>query len=118
MTIQMPVERQILRGLFNLQNGRCAYCGKNTIHPDDHVPHNRQLDRSTKDHLVPIAQGGKDDENNRVLACSGCNALKGQLDLATFIRCRHNPVMLQEAHRRNQIGVAPKWRQGRENKVT
>ena len=31
----------------------------------------------TKDHIVPRAQGGVDDEFNIVLACRGCNQEKG-----------------------------------------
>jgi hypothetical protein len=110
-------ERQVLLGLYRLQHGRCALCCKRMVPPDQHCPKERQLDRATIDHMTPIARGGRDDELNRICACASCNALKGQLDLATFIRCRHDPVMLAEAHRRNQANVAPRWRQGVGNVV-
>lgn len=35
------------------------------------------LDTSTVDHVVPLARGGLDNANNRVLACEPCNKGRG-----------------------------------------
>lgn len=35
------------------------------------------LDTSTLDHVVPLACGGLDNDNNRVLACEPCNQRRG-----------------------------------------
>ncbi len=43
---------------------RCAYCGR----PDD---------RLTPDHIVPLAQGGRNTLSNIVPACMTCNSQKG-----------------------------------------
>lgn len=36
------------------------------------------LDTSTIEHVVPLARGGLDNANNRVLACEPCNTERGQ----------------------------------------
>lgn len=35
------------------------------------------LDTSTLDHIIPIAAGGLDNDNNRTLACEPCNRARG-----------------------------------------
>lgn len=35
------------------------------------------LETATVDHVVPLARGGLDNDNNRVLACSPCNRGRG-----------------------------------------
>jgi HNH endonuclease len=35
------------------------------------------LDTGTIDHLIPLARGGLDNANNRVLACESCNRERG-----------------------------------------
>ncbi len=35
------------------------------------------LDTSTIDHVIPIARGGLDNDNNRVLSCEPCNTARG-----------------------------------------
>ena len=48
----------------------CQYCGLDAAklgRHDLHVP----------DHLVPLAAGGPDTLDNLVVACCGCNTLKG-----------------------------------------
>lgn len=47
--------------------GECAYCGRTT----------RRGERLTKDHLVPVKDGGLTTQDNIVPACSSCNASKG-----------------------------------------
>lgn len=35
------------------------------------------INNSTIDHVIPIARGGLDNDNNRVLACEPCNKARG-----------------------------------------
>jgi len=49
----------------------CAYCGK--------------PGRMTRDHVVPIARGGRDEYTNVVPACKTCNTRKGARTIARFI---------------------------------
>lgn len=53
---------------------RCAYCGRDLL-VDFDIYMSAHLD-----HLVPMTKGGDDSDENRVLACSVCNILKGTFD--------------------------------------
>ena len=99
MTSGPIIDHQILIGLWHLQRGHCAYCGGAMPHPD-RPSKTEGRSNPTKDHLLPLARGGRDEVENRVAACDGCNQDKGPLDAATFVRVRLNPVMLKEARRR------------------
>lgn len=48
--------------------GTCAYCGRTM----------KKGERLTKDHLVPVAEGGATTQSNVVPACSSCNSSKGK----------------------------------------
>jgi len=54
-------EWQVLQAKYDY---RCFYCGK-------------QVQRLTKDHIMPIAQNGVDTIDNIVPACKHCNSKKG-----------------------------------------
>lgn len=47
--------------------GTCAYCGRTM----------RKGERLTRDHLLPVKQGGATTQDNIVPACSSCNSSKG-----------------------------------------
>jgi 5-methylcytosine-specific restriction endonuclease McrA len=49
---------------------RCAYCG---IHKDD-TPEGYL----TRDHIIPISEGGTDEIDNIAPACYSCNTTKGR----------------------------------------
>jgi 5-methylcytosine-specific restriction endonuclease McrA len=53
-------------------NGRCYYCG-------------RKRRRLVKEHRIPLARGGTNDESNIVPACTPCNSRKGTLTDTEFI---------------------------------
>ena len=53
------------RELFHRDRHVCAYCG-------EEMPGQRL----TRDHVVPLVQGGQDSWMNVVTACRGCNQLK------------------------------------------
>ena len=50
--------------------GICAYCGAENA--------------TTVDHVIPVARGGDDNENNLVCACVRCNTSKGKKMPADF----------------------------------
>jgi len=54
------------RELFRRDQHICLYCGKHTT--------DKKL---TRDHIVPVAQGGKDSWSNVITACKKCNTRKG-----------------------------------------
>lgn len=79
--------RRKLRILSEAQNHRCAYCGKHT-----HFDNVTCMDRATLDHLIPrcksrsskLIQTNKDE--NLIMACAHCNALRGHMDPMKFYR--------------------------------
>lgn len=73
--------------------GECAYCGKTT----------RKGERLTRDHLVPVSQGGATTQRNIVPACASCNASKGAKEWREWFMSQ--PFFSQE--RMNRIF---KWR--------
>jgi hypothetical protein len=52
----------------------CAFCRKDLT-----------LSSATIDHLVPLAEGGVDDESNWELSCQKCNSEKGRLSVGEFL---------------------------------
>lgn len=48
--------------------GECAYCGRTM----------KKGERLTRDHLVPVAEGGETTQSNVVPACASCNSSKGK----------------------------------------
>jgi hypothetical protein len=68
------------------QNGRCAYCGIPMFMPPKYKPPKRDKDgrRATLDHVVPLARGGADSEENTVAACEACNTEKAVMPALAF----------------------------------
>lgn len=66
------------RNIYQRDNFTCQYCGNRLPRED-----------LTIDHIIPRCRGGKSTWTNVVLACSGCNALKGDQPLS---RCRINLI--------------------------
>jgi HNH endonuclease len=59
--------RAVIRHVLERDGNCCRYCGRKTNDT------NRVLD-----HLIPVSQGGLNDEVNLVVACSLCNSRKGR----------------------------------------
>ena len=59
--------------VYNLFGGRCAYCGKPIAYEDMQV-----------DHVVPLHNGGADNESNYFPACRMCNYYKSTLTIEKF----------------------------------
>lgn len=51
--------------IYNKNQGRCAICGR-------FIP----FDEFTVDHIIPLAKGGTNSDNNLQCACKTCNMLK------------------------------------------
>jgi 5-methylcytosine-specific restriction endonuclease McrA len=61
--------------IFARDDYRCAYCGEQF-----------EVERLTVDHVQPRMRGGDASGGNLVTACGACNAKKGGLRLADFLR--------------------------------
>ena len=65
--------KKITRQALRDRDGHlCHYCAKPNAH--------------TIDHVVPQSQGGSDDLDNLVLACTECNHKKGSMAYENFIK--------------------------------
>ena len=58
--------------LYDIQNGVCYICQKSI---------DLDLNETDVDHIIPLANGGKDSEDNFALAHSVCNRSKQDADL-------------------------------------
>jgi 5-methylcytosine-specific restriction endonuclease McrA len=77
--------------IFARDEYRCVYCGERF-----------EPDLLTVDHVQPRMRGGDRSGGNLVTACGACNARKGSLRLAEFLRAdalaREHFFQLAEAH--------------------
>ena len=61
--------------IFARDDFQCVYCGERF-----------ETDALTVDHVEPRMRGGDRSGGNLVTACGGCNALKGGMRLADYLR--------------------------------
>lgn len=73
--------------------GECAYCGCTP----------RRNQRLTKDHLLPVSQGGETIPENIVPACFSCNSSKGAEDFKDW-------YMKQSFFSQERLNRIFKWR--------
>jgi 5-methylcytosine-specific restriction endonuclease McrA len=71
-------------------------------HPEDH-------DAITRDHVKPRSKGGRDNVDNIVAACKGCNEARGSMDAIAFFCMVQNGFRLTKRkgwRRRRAIAAA------------
>lgn len=61
--------------VYNASEGRCCLCGK-------FIPY----DEFTIDHIIPLAKGGTNHENNLQCCCMECNRMKQDLLQHEFLK--------------------------------
>lgn len=66
--------------LYELQEGRCAYCGI-PIYAD--IPKDVHVD-----HMHPLSRGGANSPDNLALSCQPCNQSKGSKTVAEWMEVR------------------------------
>jgi 5-methylcytosine-specific restriction endonuclease McrA len=65
-----PISPFVRELLFELFDGRCAYC---------------QSAATTIDHVVPVSRGGRSERGNLLPACGSCNSRKNARDFEAFL---------------------------------
>lgn len=96
--------REMRALLAEAQNWRCCYCacrltdppargGTGEIRPTD----------ATVEHVVRIADGGRHDWHNVVVACFDCNAGRGEHDALIFFHSRATLMRKVLRRRRRQM---------------
>lgn len=78
--------RRLVHEMFG---GRCFYCGIHVQLRDEPLPRDWLMLKGVQrlmveDHAHPKARGGEDGIDNRLPACSACNAAKGWLNVEEF----------------------------------
>ena len=68
-----PIPQKVRRRVYEKYGGRCAYCGQPIAYRDMQV-----------EHLVPLAKGGADREENYMPSCHTCNHYKHTLTIEQF----------------------------------
>jgi 5-methylcytosine-specific restriction endonuclease McrA len=88
-----------IRKILALQDGCCIYCNANFT--DERRP--------TKDHLLPLTEGGSDWALNLVLACRSCNSSRGNIPFRTFCTlsspAQNERILLHLKRRLVAVGV-------------
>lgn len=89
--------RKIRLAILRRDNNTCYYCGIPTA--------------TTVDHLTPLEQGGDDNFNNLVSACSNCNYSKGNRTEEQYIKARnkkHRSKVMKQNNNNNGFFAVPK----------
>ena len=68
--------------LWTLYNGKCAYCGTETVLRWHGLP---PKNLSTIDHVIPTVDGGDTVWENVINACRKCNSAKGSRSIEDFV---------------------------------
>lgn len=71
VTKRTQISKSLRFRIFRRDGFQCQYCGR--LPPDVVL---------RVDHMVPVAQGGTNEEDNLITACHECNAGKGTASLA------------------------------------
>ena len=81
----------------------CQYCGRNGLESLD------DWHSCTVDHVIPVSEGGTDDESNLVTCCSYCNAIKGNKKFESFEAAKEYILgrrkELEETYRKVKLAV-------------
>lgn len=82
--------RELLRAVFDRENGRCFYCdvkvsidARRFLHSN--AKQARQLNAATLDHIIPVSRQGIDSTDNTVCACYGCNSARKDRPAVDFL---------------------------------
>lgn len=78
--LSKDIKRSDLMAIYEVQEGRCAYCGITIfwdIQRDMHV-----------DHIQPVTKGGSNELDNLCLTCVDCNVTKSNLTLSDWLLSR------------------------------
>lgn len=71
MAKRKPISKKARFEIFKRDGFVCQYCG---AHPPETVLH--------VDHIIPVAEGGDNDQDNLITSCEACNLGKGARSLA------------------------------------
>jgi 5-methylcytosine-specific restriction endonuclease McrA len=82
MAARKRISAAIRRKIWQRDGFKCRYCGNEIS--ENAGSHNRVWHCASIDHVVPVRDGGSDDEANLVSACLFCNLSKKAKSVSEF----------------------------------
>jgi len=82
MTRRVAIPKSVRQYVWRRDKFSCAYCSRHYADLKDIQMQTREGDGKSRvslmviDHMIPLAQGGSNTEDNMVLCCYECNSLK------------------------------------------
>jgi hypothetical protein len=96
MTKRKPLSKRTRFRIFARDGFKCRYCGKSSAHVVLVV-----------DHVIPVAEGGTDDDENLITACEPCNQGKAAKRLEQFMPTADDALKLaQERNEQRRAAIA------------
>ena len=99
MTRRKAIPKKVRFEVFKRDKFTCTYCGRKA--PDVVLE---------VDHIIPVAEGGKNDIMNLTTSCRDCNRGKGKRTLSDDSAIERQRVALEDAQdRREQMEMMLQW---------
>ena len=99
MTRRKAIPKKVRFEVFKRDKFTCTYCGRKA--PDVVLE---------IDHIIPVAEGGKNDIMNLTTSCRDCNRGKGKRTLSDDSAIERQRVALEDAQdRREQMEMMLQW---------
>ena len=100
MAERKPISKKIRFEVFKRDSFRCQYCGRSA--PDVILE---------VDHIVPVAEGGKNDVMNLITSCRDCNRGKGKhLLTKSEVLAKQKAELDALNERREQMEMVIRWK--------
>lgn len=100
MAERKSISKKIRFEVFKRDSFRCQYCGRSA--PDVILE---------IDHIIPVAEGGKNDVMNLITSCRDCNRGKGKKLLTDDEVLKKQKAQLDELNeRREQMEMMIRWK--------
>lgn len=101
MTKRTAISKKTRFEVFKRDSFKCQYCGKSAPDVVLHI-----------DHIIPVAEGGKNNILNLITSCIDCNFGKGARYLDDNSMVEKQKRQLEEINeRREQLKLICKWRE-------
>ncbi len=100
MTNRKPINKKMRFEIFKRDKFTCQYCGRKS--PDVILE---------VDHIIPVAEGGRNDMLNLITSCRDCNRGKGKRKLNDNSEVERQRMAMEDAQdRKEQMRMMIQWR--------
>lgn len=107
MSKRTPLGKKLRFEVFKRDSFKCQYCGRSAPEVILEV-----------DHIIPVAEGGKDEMLNLITSCRDCNRGKGKAKLSDETAVAKEKSQLDELNeRRLQLEMLLQWKRELANQL-